>query len=162
MIGLCYKDCTPSSYTRCEFLMTIAEFRPCQNLLGKWHRHAGTSMASSCSEPSWPEWVSLTISMWSWANICLMLALCPVVSCCLSINYGPQLQISDFLSPWRPEGLDYDLANDKVDIEQPGRFSCWGFANKVRCPSIFFGSNTEPLVLALIQGDYIVPFCILM
>lgn len=27
-------------------------------------------------------------------------------------------------------GLDYDLANDKVDIEQPGRFSCWGFANK--------------------------------
>eukprot|EP00435_Cladocopium_sp_Y103_P071970 s218_g38.t3 len=27
-------------------------------------------------------------------------------------------------------GLDYDLANDKEDIEQPGRFSCWGFANK--------------------------------
>jgi hypothetical protein len=62
--------------------------------------------------------------------------------------------------------LDYDLANDKVDIEQPGRFSCWGFANKVRrCDArqFFVGSNTKkPLVLALIQGNYNVPFCILM
>ena len=28
------------------------------------------------------------------------------------------------------QGLDYDLANDKEDEEQPGRCPCWSFANK--------------------------------
>ena len=28
------------------------------------------------------------------------------------------------------QGLDYDLANDKEDVEQPGRCPCWSFANK--------------------------------
>ena len=53
-------------------------------------------------------------------------------------TYSVRSQQPPQISDWQsitdrlgPEGLDYDLANDKVDIEQPGRFSCWGFANKV-------------------------------